>query len=157
MSPQDRHDETFVGRAEELSFLTKLTSGRLPSVTFISGIGGMGKSRLLEAFASQRRARGATAVLIDCSFVEPTERGFIQELGRAVGGEFTTCAEASSRLAGLGDVVEPEECAAQTLAAMREGRFLVLPHPQVGRSFRRKAEDYDSWLAQTAARLRPVT
>jgi hypothetical protein len=105
MSPQDRHDETFVGRAEELSFLTKLTSGRLPSVTFISGIGGMGKSRLLEAFASQRRARGATAVLIDCSFVEPTERGFIQELGRAVGGEFTTCAEASSRLAGLGDVV----------------------------------------------------
>ena len=58
---------------------------------------------------------------------------------------------------GLGDVVEPEECALQTLAAMREGRFLVLPHPQVGRSFRRKAEDYDTWLAQTAQRLRPVT
>ena len=45
----------------------------------------------------------------------------------------------------------------QTLAAMREGRFLVLPHPQVGRSFRRKAEDYDAWLAHTAERLRPVT
>ena len=58
---------------------------------------------------------------------------------------------------GLGDVVEPEECAAQTLEAMRAGRFLVLPHPQVGRSFRRKAEDYDMWLAQTAERLRPVT
>ncbi len=57
---------------------------------------------------------------------------------------------------GLGDVVEPEECAAQTLAAMREGRFLVLPHPQVGRSFRRKAEDYDTWLARTAERLGPV-
>jgi NAD(P)-dependent dehydrogenase (short-subunit alcohol dehydrogenase family) len=57
---------------------------------------------------------------------------------------------------GLGDVVEPEECAEQTLAAMREGRFLVLPHPQVGRSFRRKAEDYDQWLAQTASRMRPA-
>ena len=58
---------------------------------------------------------------------------------------------------GLGDVVEPEECAAQTLAAMCERRFLVLPHPQVGRSFRRKAEDYDNWSAHTAARMRPVT
>jgi NAD(P)-dependent dehydrogenase (short-subunit alcohol dehydrogenase family) len=56
---------------------------------------------------------------------------------------------------GLGDVVEPEECAEQTLAAMREGRFLVLPHPQVGRSFTRKAEDYDQWLAHTASRMRP--
>jgi short-subunit dehydrogenase len=54
---------------------------------------------------------------------------------------------------GLGDVVEPEECAGQTLAAMRAGRFLVLPHPQVGRSFRRKGEDYDLWMDQTAQRL----
>jgi NAD(P)-dependent dehydrogenase (short-subunit alcohol dehydrogenase family) len=57
---------------------------------------------------------------------------------------------------GLGDIVEPEECAEQTLAAMEEGRFLVLPHPQVGRSFKRKAEDYDQWLAQTASRMRPA-
>jgi NAD(P)-dependent dehydrogenase (short-subunit alcohol dehydrogenase family) len=57
---------------------------------------------------------------------------------------------------GLGDVVEPEEVAEQTLAAMREGRFLVLPHAQVGRSFKRKADDYDAWLAQTASRLRPA-
>jgi NAD(P)-dependent dehydrogenase (short-subunit alcohol dehydrogenase family) len=56
---------------------------------------------------------------------------------------------------GLGDVVEPETVAEQTLAAMREGRFLVLPHPQVGRSFRRKAEDYDQWLTRTAERLHP--
>jgi len=57
---------------------------------------------------------------------------------------------------GLGDVVEPEEVAEQTLAAMREGRFLVLPHPQVGRSFARKASDYDQWLAQTASRMHPA-
>jgi NAD(P)-dependent dehydrogenase (short-subunit alcohol dehydrogenase family) len=56
---------------------------------------------------------------------------------------------------GLGDVVEPEDCADQVIEAMRSRRFLVLPHPQVGRSFLHKAEDYDAWLAQTAQRLHP--
>jgi NAD(P)-dependent dehydrogenase (short-subunit alcohol dehydrogenase family) len=54
----------------------------------------------------------------------------------------------------LGQIVEPEECAALTLAAMEEGRFLVLPHPRVGQSFLRKAQDYDSWLVKTNQRLR---
>jgi NAD(P)-dependent dehydrogenase (short-subunit alcohol dehydrogenase family) len=54
----------------------------------------------------------------------------------------------------LGDVVEPEQCADMTLDAMREGRFLVLPHPRVGESFARKANDYDQWLQGTNRRLR---
>jgi NAD(P)-dependent dehydrogenase (short-subunit alcohol dehydrogenase family) len=58
---------------------------------------------------------------------------------------------------GLGDVVEPEAVAEQTLDAMRQGRFLVLPHPQVGRSFRRKGDDYDQWLAHSMQRLHPPT
>ena len=57
-------------------------------------------------------------------------------------------------LASLGDVVEPEQCADMTLDAMREGRFLVLPHPRVAESFLRKATDYDEWLAGTNRRLR---
>jgi len=57
-------------------------------------------------------------------------------------------------LARLGDVVEPEQCADMTLDAMREGRFLVLPHPRVRESFLRKATDYDQWLAGTNRRLR---
>ncbi len=32
--------------------------------------------------------------------------------------------------ASLGDVIEPELCADMTLDALREGRFLVLPHPR---------------------------
>jgi NAD(P)-dependent dehydrogenase (short-subunit alcohol dehydrogenase family) len=56
--------------------------------------------------------------------------------------------------ANLGEVVEPELCAAMTLEAMRDGRFLVLPHPRVGESFLRKAGDYDRWLAGTNRRLR---
>jgi hypothetical protein len=54
----------------------------------------------------------------------------------------------------LGEIVEPEECAALTLDAIEEGRFLVLPHPRVGQSFLRKAQDYDSWLVKTNRRLR---
>jgi short-subunit dehydrogenase len=57
-------------------------------------------------------------------------------------------------LARLGDVVEPEQCADMTLDAMRDGSFLVLPHPRVAESFLRKANDYDQWLAGTNRRLR---
>jgi NAD(P)-dependent dehydrogenase (short-subunit alcohol dehydrogenase family) len=57
-------------------------------------------------------------------------------------------------LAMLGDVVEPELCAAMTLEAMEAGRFLVLPHPRVADSFLRKATDYDAWLTRTNQRLR---
>ncbi|CAB4817900.1 MAG: SDR family NAD(P)-dependent oxidoreductase [Actinobacteria bacterium] len=55
---------------------------------------------------------------------------------------------------GLGDVVEPEACAEATIAAMKEGRFLVLPHQRVGESFKRKANDYDAWLATSGERIR---
>ena len=60
----------------------------------------------------------------------------------------------SEIVASLGEIVQPEECAALTLTAMDEGRFLVLPHPRVGDSFFRKAQDYDSWLMKTNVRLR---
>jgi NAD(P)-dependent dehydrogenase (short-subunit alcohol dehydrogenase family) len=53
----------------------------------------------------------------------------------------------------LGDVVEPEDCAASALDALDAGRFLALPHPRVGESFARKATDYDSWLSKTSKRL----
>jgi NAD(P)-dependent dehydrogenase (short-subunit alcohol dehydrogenase family) len=44
-------------------------------------------------------------------------------------------------------VLEPEFVAAACVDAMRDGRFLVLPHPEVGTYFLRKATDYDRWLA----------
>ncbi len=40
------------------------------------------------------------------------------------------------------------------LDAMRDGRFLVLPHPRVGESFARKGADYDAWIAGANRRLR---
>jgi NAD(P)-dependent dehydrogenase (short-subunit alcohol dehydrogenase family) len=56
----------------------------------------------------------------------------------------------------LGEVVEPEDCARQALAAAADGRFLALPHPRVGASFLRKATDYDAWLARTNQRLQAM-
>ncbi|MGY9075122.1 MAG: SDR family oxidoreductase [Acidimicrobiales bacterium] len=50
------------------------------------------------------------------------------------------------RQAGQDGVLEPEQVAQDCLDAMREGRFLVLPHPEVETYFQRKATDYDRWL-----------
>src|SRR3954464_9419631 len=49
------------------------------------------------------------------------------------------------RAAGM--VVEPEQVADDVVAALRDERFLVLPHPEVLTFFQRKAGDYDRWLA----------
>lgn len=48
--------------------------------------------------------------------------------------------------ASFDGVLEPEMVADACLAAVREGRFLVLPHPEVETYFQRKANDYDRWL-----------
>lgn len=95
---------TFVGRRNELArLLGALEDNTL--VVFIHGIAGIGKSALLTAFVEQARSRGATVLRLDCRAMEPTERGFLQELGAATGGAFTTPEQAAERLAALGERV----------------------------------------------------
>jgi len=48
--------------------------------------------------------------------------------------------------AGGDGVLEPDVVASELLAAMSTGKFLILPHPEVGKYFQRKAGDYDRWL-----------
>lgn len=48
---------------------------------------------------------------------------------------------------GRDRVLTPEEVADATWGAMREGRFLVLPHPEVGDYYRARATDPDAWLS----------
>ena len=50
-------------------------------------------------------------------------------------------------VAAAGRVLEPGDVAEVIVAGMREERFLILPHPEVLEFFRRKAADYDRWLA----------
>ena len=46
-----------------------------------------------------------------------------------------------------GSVLEPEQVADEVVAAIRDGRFLILPHPEVLTFMQRKAGDRDRWLA----------
>lgn len=45
------------------------------------------------------------------------------------------------------DAIAPEDVADSVVAGLRDERFLILPHPEVEEYFRRKAGDYDRWLA----------
>ena len=49
-------------------------------------------------------------------------------------------------VAGVDGMIEPEQAADAVVEALREERFLVLPHPEVAEYMRRKATDYDRWL-----------
>jgi short-subunit dehydrogenase len=44
-------------------------------------------------------------------------------------------------------IIEPDDVAEDVVTALRDERFLVLPHPEVLTYFQRKATDYDRWLA----------
>ena len=42
--------------------------------------------------------------------------------------------------------LEPARVAEAVVEGLRAERFLILPHPEVGEYFRRKADDYDRWI-----------
>jgi NAD(P)-dependent dehydrogenase (short-subunit alcohol dehydrogenase family) len=61
-------------------------------------------------------------------------------------------------VAAAGAMLEPEDVADAVVDGLRAERFLVLPHPEVLTFFRRKADDYDRWLAgmrRLQARVEP--
>jgi hypothetical protein len=90
--------QTFVGRTKELAFLSNALDTSMPPVTFVHGIAGIGKSRLLEAFTMQARARKAFVLHLDCRQFEPTPSGFLRDLGSAVGRDLPSVGEASQKL-----------------------------------------------------------
>jgi len=94
--------ESFVGRTEELCSLRELLTDEGPVVAHLHGIAGIGKSRLLGAFAHSARAEGATVVRLDCRGIEPTEAGFLSELAMANGGTLGSAEEIAARLGRVG-------------------------------------------------------
>lgn len=54
---------------------------------------------------------------------------------------------AGNSITTAGEVLQPAAVATITLDAIRDGRFLVLPHPQVLDMYRQKGADYDRWIA----------
>jgi len=97
-----RAAESFVGREKELATLLKCLDEDGPLVVHVHGIGGVGKTALLAAFAARASKEGATVIRLDCRVIEPTERGFLQDLGTAIGCELSSPEEAAERLEDLG-------------------------------------------------------
>lgn len=97
-----RSSDAFVGRSRELDVLLATLQAAGPLVIYVHGIGGIGKSTLLEAFCTRARRSRATVVRLDCRTVEPTERGLMREVSRAVGASGQTLAKVASRLRRLG-------------------------------------------------------
>jgi NAD(P)-dependent dehydrogenase (short-subunit alcohol dehydrogenase family) len=50
-------------------------------------------------------------------------------------------------VAAAGALLAPEQVASDVVDALREERFLILPHPEVLEYLRRKSADYDRWIA----------
>ena len=54
---------------------------------------------------------------------------------------------AAQAVAASGAVITPEQVADAVIAGLATERFLILPHPEVGTFWARKASDPDRWLA----------
>ncbi|GLP82478.1 dehydrogenase [Mycobacterium antarcticum] len=54
---------------------------------------------------------------------------------------------AGAAVATAGEVIGPQRVAELTVEAVRNGQFLVLPHPAVLDMYRHKSSDYERWLA----------
>ena len=57
-----------------------------------------------------------------------------------------TAGQPGAAPAHVDGMLEPEEVADVAVQALREERFLILPHPTVEEYMRRKVSDYDRWL-----------
>jgi Transcriptional regulatory protein, C terminal/AAA ATPase domain len=92
-----------VGRDRELALLRRMVGGDEETlVVHLSGVAGIGKSAVLDAFLAAERQEGAIVVRIDCRSVEPTERGFLHEASAAVGIATAGVTELADRLGSIG-------------------------------------------------------
>jgi hypothetical protein len=94
----ERARQTIVGRNNEMALLSRLRGEERPLVIHVSGIPGIGKSTLVEAFADAA-AEHASVTTIDCRGVEPTPRGFVAHLAQRLAVSATDAAAIGGALA----------------------------------------------------------
>ena len=70
----------FAGRAAELGALVAMLGADAPAIVWVYGLGGIGKSALLRAFAREAAARGADVLALDGETLEPTASAFRREI-----------------------------------------------------------------------------
>lgn len=88
-----------MGRASEMARLQEVLAPVGPCVVLLYGLSGIGKTSLLRQFAGSARDRGATVIELDGRQIEPTEQGFLRELGTAIGTQCNTVQDAARRFA----------------------------------------------------------
>jgi hypothetical protein len=74
-----------VGRERELSLLERQLASDGAVVTFVHGMGGIGKTALLGAAEPRLSAAGARVLRLDGRVIEPTPRGFLGAIARVLG------------------------------------------------------------------------
>jgi NAD(P)-dependent dehydrogenase (short-subunit alcohol dehydrogenase family) len=95
---------------------------------------GVTKAAALSLFEWLSIAHGAQGIRISCLCPQGVKTDMLAA-ERREGLEFLTAG-----------ALEPEAVAEIVQQGLRDERFLILPHPEVGEYFRRKADDYDRWL-----------
>jgi hypothetical protein len=93
---------TFLGREMELEHLLRCLDDHGALVTFVMGLGGIGKTRLLGAFGDRLLDRGVPFRSIDCESAPPTAAGFLGALGEVLGRELTSVRAAAEAVSELG-------------------------------------------------------
>ncbi|CAE8648769.1 unnamed protein product [Polarella glacialis] len=116
-------DKYFVVTASAAGLLTQV--GSLPySVTKHAAVG------LAEWY---RITYAENGIKVSCLCPQAVETGMIP---KGSGGG----------VAGGDGLIQPEKVAQDVVNAMSEGKFLILPHPEVLTYMQRKAADYERWL-----------
>lgn len=77
--------QNFVGRTKELAVLLEALTDEGPLATFVYGLGGMGKSSLLNALVEIAWSRGVVVIPLDCRAIPPTESGLLDALQSRLG------------------------------------------------------------------------
>ena len=92
----------FVGRAAELDRLAAAAREDGPVVTFVLGIGGIGKTSLLDALGERLERDAVPWRRLDCESVEPTPAGLLAAMGAAFGTPMATVDAAAAAFAAMG-------------------------------------------------------
>lgn len=95
---------------------------------------GVTKAAALSLFEWLSIAHGAQGIRISCLCPQGVKTDMLAA-ERREGLEFLTA-----------NALEPEAVAEIVQQGLRDERFLILPHPEVGEYFHRKADDYDRWI-----------
>ncbi|HEY5801295.1 MAG TPA: winged helix-turn-helix domain-containing protein [Burkholderiaceae bacterium] len=74
-----------MGRQNELALMLRLLQPDAAPVLFLHGVGGVGKSTLLEQFARKADLAGYAVIRLDCADLEPTAAGMCAALASRLG------------------------------------------------------------------------